>query len=335
VKAVTLGATVLRVNAFNDDPARAGDSAIQVAPLRYDEAGLQGLDWVLATAARHGLRLILPLGNAWDAYGGARQYVAWAGLRSPREADARFFTEPRVVAHYLAHLRNLLARVSAVDGLPYRRHPAVLGWELLNEPRGRSLDRGGQALRRWIDEVGRVVKEAAPGQLLGTGEEGHGLVGPEHDRAFWRRTRLSRASGSGARFDLDTASPFVDFASVHCYPESWGVLPALLAEAGERWIREHAEVAHRLGKPLLVGELGLRRDGPLPPPARREALRRWLASALEAGAGAVPWLFAPDGRPADWDPHTFHLRDGASPDDPVNAVAGVVLEASRAAARLA
>jgi len=334
-KALALGARVLRVNAFNDDPARAGDSAIQVAPLQYDEVSWRGLDWVLATAARHRLRLVLPLGNTWDAYGGARQYVAWAGLPRPVEADPRFFTARRVVEHYLAHLGALLARVSAVDGLPYRSHPAVLAWELVNEPRGPPGARGGQALRRWIDEVGRTVKEAAPGHLVITGEEGYGLSGPEHDRAFWRRTRLGRASAGGARFELDTASPWVDVASVHCYPEAWGVAPERIAEAGERWIREHAAAARRLGKPLLVGELGLRRDSPLPPAARREAWRRWLACAREEGAGVLPWLFAPDGRPAGWDPHAFHLRDGTAPEDAGNDPSGQVLEASDALARLA
>src|SRR5262249_29275 len=36
-KASALGVTVLRTWAFNDDPGKAGDSAMQVAPLEYDE----------------------------------------------------------------------------------------------------------------------------------------------------------------------------------------------------------------------------------------------------------------------------------------------------------
>ena len=127
----------------------------------------------------------------------------------------------------------------------------------------------------------------------------------------------------------------MDVASVHCYPEAWGVAPGRIAEAGERFIREHAAAARRLGKPLLVGELGLRRDGPLPPAARREALRRWLACAREEGAGVLPWLFAPTGRPAAWD--AAHLlpprrRRGApaSPGAPPTTWPTLVLEASGA-----
>ena len=54
---------------------------MQVAPGVYDEVALRGLDLVLARAHVHGVRLVLPLANRWDAYGGQRQYVAWAGLR--------------------------------------------------------------------------------------------------------------------------------------------------------------------------------------------------------------------------------------------------------------
>ncbi|HET7753967.1 MAG TPA: glycosyl hydrolase, partial [Anaeromyxobacteraceae bacterium] len=140
-KAVALGAGVVRTSAFNDAPAKAGDSAMQVGPLDYDEVSLRGLDLVLERAVAHGVRLILPLGNYWDDYGGARQYVAWAGLPSPVEGDARFFTDARVVSTYRAHLRNLLSRVNTLDGIRYGDHPAVLAWEILNEPRGDGLDR--------------------------------------------------------------------------------------------------------------------------------------------------------------------------------------------------
>src|SRR5262249_35410692 len=66
LKASALGVTVLRTWAFNDDPGKAGDSAIQVAPLEYDEVALRGLDLVLNRAFVHGIQLILPLGNYWN-----------------------------------------------------------------------------------------------------------------------------------------------------------------------------------------------------------------------------------------------------------------------------
>ena len=93
-------------------------------------------------------------------------------------------------------MARLLSRVNTYDGLRYGEHPAVHAWELLNEPRASRLDREGRALRSWVDEVGAVVKAHAPMHLVGTGEEGF-----------------------GPSFGLNTASPFVDLASVHFYPE--------------------------------------------------------------------------------------------------------------------
>lgn len=41
----------------------------------FDERVFRGLDWVLAEAAKRGLRVLLTLVNYWSAYGGMAQYV--------------------------------------------------------------------------------------------------------------------------------------------------------------------------------------------------------------------------------------------------------------------
>ena len=83
------------------------------------------------------MQLLLILTNNWSDYGGIEQYVAWAGLPNPKRSDGRFFTDLSVRALYFDYVTALLSRVSTVDGLRYGDHPAVLGWELINEPRGR------------------------------------------------------------------------------------------------------------------------------------------------------------------------------------------------------
>jgi mannan endo-1,4-beta-mannosidase len=300
-KASALGVRALRTNAFNDGPR---DTAMQVAPLVYDEVALRGLDLVLARARVYGLRLVLPLANRWDDYGGQRQYVAWAGLPAPREGDPRFFTERAVVEHFRAHVAALLDRVSTVDGLRWGDHPAVLAWELVNEPRAEGVSR--EALRAWVDELAALVKAKAPGHLVGSGEEGL----------------------DGEEFALLTASPHLDYASVHLYPEAWGVPADWAAFFGAGFLSERIATARRLGKPLLVGELALRNDG-LPLEDRRAIYRGWFRCIRAAGgAGVAPWLFAYDARPDAWDPHTFYWRDGTDPADPVNRYADLVRDAA-------
>ena len=305
VKARALGVTVLRTWAFNDDPSKAGDSAMQVAPLEYDEVGLRGLDLVLTRAFAHGIQLILPLGNYWNDYGGAKQYVAWAGLPRPLEGDPRFFTERTVVDHYLEHIRRLLTRVNTLDGWRYGEHPAVLAWEILNEPRNRGLDAGGDALRAWVDEVAAQVKSLSPEKLVGSGEEGF--------EPFLK--------------SLESAA--VDFGSVHLFPESWNWPPGEVASAGARWIVEHAALARQSDKPLILGEFALRNDGAFTLAERRAMYRGWFTCAARSGlAGTAPWLFSYDARPDEWDRHTFYFRDGSAPQDPANRYADIVIGAA-------
>ena len=327
-KASALGAWAVRTNGYNDGAAQRGDSALQVAPLEYDETAFQGLDRVLARARVYGVKLVLPLGNYWDAYGGARRYVEWAGLPSPVQGDARFFTERAVLEHYKAHVARVLSRVNTVDGLRYGEHPAVLGWELLNEPRGRGLDEGGLAMRAWVDEVAAVVKRHAPGHLVGTGEEGFDTSLEGYDAPFWRRVAPALFSG-GTSFRRNTASPFIDFGGVHLYPEDQGVAPEDMARAGAHWLREHIQLARESGKPLFMGEFGLRNRGAFTLEERRAHYRGWWRCAWSAGAGAsAPWMFANDARPDEWDDFTFYFRDGHPPSDGANRYADLVIEAA-------
>jgi mannan endo-1,4-beta-mannosidase len=328
-KVAALGAWALRTNGYNDAADKRGDSALQVAPLQYDEVALRGLDLVLTRAAAHGVKLVLPLGNYWNAYGGTRQYVEWAGLPSPVEGDPRFFTERAIIEHYKAHIARLLSRVNTFDGLRYGEHPAVLAWELLNEPRGKGLDADGVAMRAWVDEVAAMVKEYAPGHLVGTGEEGFDTSPAGYDELFWREVAPASFFQGGSSFRLNTASPFIDFASVHFYPEAYGVRREDTARAGAHWFFEHAALARDLGKPLFIGEFALRNREGFSLDERRSMYRGWFRCAWRTGAGASgPWMFANDARPDEWDDYTFYYRDGTAPADPRNRYADLIVEAA-------
>ncbi|WP_375770513.1 cellulase family glycosylhydrolase [Archangium gephyra] len=328
-KASALGAHAVRTTGYNDAADKRGDSAMQVAPLQYDEVALRGLDLVLTRAAAYGVKLVLPLGNYWDAYGGTRRYVEWAGLPSPVEGDPRFFTERAVIDHYKAHVAHLLSRQNTFDGLRYGEHPAVLAWELLNEPRGKGLDSDGVAMRAWVDEVAAVVKQYAPGHLVGTGEEGFDTSLAGYDELFWRGAAPSPLFEGGSSFRRNTASPFIDFGSVHFYPELYGVKQDETARAGAHWFFEHAALARDVGKSLFIGEFALRNQEGYSLDERRAMYRGWFRCAWRTGAGASgPWMFANDARPDEWDEFTFYYRDGTVPADPRNRYADLVVEAA-------
>ena len=294
---VRMGATVVRAWAFNDDPAKA-DTGIQRAPGVYAERGLHGLDVMIDRARAHGLKLLLPLVNYWNAYGGARQWLLWHGVSDAREGDVRFFTDGRVRDQYAAHVERIVGRFAG--------EPTVLGWELMNEPRGRGLPPG--ALADWVRFAARVVKRVSPGHLVCVGDEGEESSPEGYDLAFWRSVGGAHlfSPDNGSSFRDYLACPDVDLASCHFYPQKYGIRRGAEREAGVAWIEEHARLAARAGKPLVVGEFGIANGG-MPVDERLDCYRAWLRADGVAGLG--PWLFAYRSRPAAWDEFTFYEGD--------------------------
>ena len=313
-KCVAMGVSVVRTWAFSDG-ARA--NAMQPSAGQFGEAGLLALDQVLALARARGLRLILPLADYWPSYGGVPAYVAWHGLDAP----ARFFTDERARASYAAWVGMLLERKNTIDGTRYGDDPAVLAWELMNEPRGVGLDPAGDAMSDWVAFAAREVRAHAR-QLIAVGDEGFDVACP--DPAFWKRV------GGAAAFAPENGMSFarhlgaVDLATCHLYPEKWGWRRGVEIEAGTRYIEWHAEVARAAGRPLVVGEFGLANvaladvpgHAPRPLMERRRAYDAWFAAAHHAGvAGIGPWLFHYDDRADGWDDFAFYRHEPPAPID--------------------
>ena len=269
--AVALGLPVVRTWAFNDEPSKS--SRMQDDLATPYEPGLRALDWVVAEAARRGLRLILPFANYWPAYGGIAQWLAWRGAPvaaddrdHPERYAQRFFADAQLRDAYAARVRQLAARVNTVTGARYGSDPTILAWELMNEPRDAPDD--------WIAFAAGVVRSHCA-QLVSLGDE-------------------------DARDSAD-----VDLASLHFYPEKHH------CDAGdeERFgCAAIARAARRATRPLIVGEFGLHNGG-LSLDARRHAYAAWFAAAADAGVvGIGPWLLGHRSRPPSWDEDfTFYL----------------------------
>lgn len=71
---------------------------------------LQGLDFVVAEARRHGIYLLLCLANNFHDFGGKRQYVQWARDAGHRLAtDDDFFNSTVVKGYYKNHVKVRVA----------------------------------------------------------------------------------------------------------------------------------------------------------------------------------------------------------------------------------
>lgn len=257
--AVGLGATVVRCWAFLDAAiGPAWFQRLENGRLIQNSGpdGLQRLDSLIAAAEEFGLRLILPLVNYWKDFGGIPQYLAWLSI--PGGPD-RFYVDPRAREAYKAWVEIVLTRRNTRTGRLYAEEPAVMAWELANEPRCEAPG-GSHLLLDWIVEMSAFVKSLDPNHLLAVGDEG-------------RLLEILRL-------------PHIDFGTYHWYPEAWAQSP----RSTRAWIRSHVQAGFRADKPVLLEEFGLTSE--------RQRCRwypRWLDwIAGEGGAGALLWMLGSD-----------------------------------------
>ena len=94
-------------------PVRGNQLKLQ-EPGVYSETVFQGLDYALNKADELGIRLILPLVNNWDDYGGMNQYVAWDatyGGAPTASVHDDFYTDSDIKTWYKDHVAAVLNRV--------------------------------------------------------------------------------------------------------------------------------------------------------------------------------------------------------------------------------
>lgn len=283
------GLTVGRIWALGEGDATSTPwsrthQLFRAGPDQWLEDAFEQLDQVLVLARARGLRLILTLANAWDDYGGVRQYLSWAGLPSQgRAARERFFVDTRLRAYYRAHLWRLLTRVNHLTGVRYIDDPTIFAWELMNE--SHVLTASGAAARRaWIAEMTAFIRSYDRNHLVTPGLIGY-------------RSRAERREWLAA-----CRLPAVDYCDSHLYPETDDRVSSLARL--ESFIDDRVQLAHYVAhKPIVFGEFGFHTTQPgfLGTPRAT-----WFATFLrrvffDGAAGALAWIYQPwSGKPRDF-----------------------------------
>jgi mannan endo-1,4-beta-mannosidase len=284
------GVRVLRIAAFNE---LAGDPAvIQSAPGVLSEPGLLALDRVVARAATEGVMLVMVLSNYWDDYGGLPAYLRWFSLATDYDHRALSMMDPRVQRALKQYMQAIVQRVNTVTGRRYAHEPAVLAWELINEPRGTNLHDGGVQFAAMIHSLAQSVRDAGARQLVIAGDEGYDSDSTGYDTAYWHAMddRLIHQD-RGESFRRVVFDPLIDVATVHWYPDHWRVPPSMAREGGVRWLREHVAIALQANKPVLFEEFGLMVANHRSLSARRQSYNVWFSAAFaeESVVGVMPW----------------------------------------------
>lgn len=290
-----MGLTVCRTWAFND----GGYNALQTSPGRFNEQVFKALDHVIAEARQHGVRLLLSLVNNLQAYGGKTQYVKWAweeGIGLSASNDS-FFFDPSIRGYFKNYIKTVLTRRNTITGIEYRNDPTIFAWELINEPRCMS-DASGDTLQDWIEEMSAFVKSIDKNHLLTVGLEG--FYGPKTPKSLTMNPE-EWASRLGSDFIRNSKVSYVDFASVHIYPDHWfhdeDVEEKL--KFVSKWMLSHIEDGDReLKRPVMFTEFGLSNLNKDFQPSHRDRFYKTVLDVIyksakrnRSGAGALVWQF--------------------------------------------
>lgn len=128
-------------------PATKVSPTLQTAPGIYDDALLDGLDFLLAEMGKRGMYAVLYLNNSWEWSGGYSQYLEWAGegpIPFPDDAGwdkyrdyvSRFVKNEKAMEMFKNHVRFIISRTNRYTGRPYSEDKAIMSWQVSNEPRG-------------------------------------------------------------------------------------------------------------------------------------------------------------------------------------------------------
>lgn len=274
-----VGITNVRVLVGGEGPDTVASHVLPVLqpePGVYNDTILQGLDYLIAELEKRKMTAVLFLNNSWEWSGGYGAYLEWAGCGPvPDWSDwtiaqnyhCQFVKNDSAKAMAERHVRYIVSRTNTVTGKPYSESPAIMAWELANEPRAFARDSVTKAcFAEWVETQAKLIKSLDSNHLVTTGSEG--LEGCEEDSALFRKIH---------------AFPEIDYICIHIWPYNWrwlgpasGPLTNGLAKNGETSVVDSVPFASRmtraymdrcwdvvkdLNKPMVLEEFGYPRDG--------------------------------------------------------------------------
>lgn len=312
---------------------------MQPCPGSYNDTLLEGLDYLMQQLGRRGMKAVLYLHNAWQWSGGFGTYLEWAGCGEAAPADdwdayqayhRQFVSNDSARSMALRHTRFMVSRTNRLTGVPYAEDPALMAWEICNEPRPFSRDSVTKAhFVEWIAEQAQAIRAIDPNHLITTGSEG--LYGCEVDIDLFEQIHLL---------------PDIDYLCVHLWPFTWNWVgtfasPSTAAKAvnkadilEEEWaqacrhsdgyMEQHIAVAKKIGKPLVIEEFGYPRDrfeiACHTPTAARDRYYEHLFGYLQHGvAGCNFWAWGGTVEP----PHPFWQQGDPYTGDPAQEEQGL------------
>lgn len=329
-----LGVTNLRILAGADAGSKNVTTVtpfLQEEPGVYNDTLLIGLDYLLCEMAKRDMVAVIYLNNTWDWSGGVGFYLRATGHGDSPDAHGEgykkyaeyagaFNNDEKAQQLFYEHIRHIVSRVNSISGKAYRDDPAIMAWQVCNEPRifgthkGESPETGyGDGFIKWSRTSTALIKSLDPNHLVSTGSEG--LIGCDYDEELYERQH---------------SDPNVDYLTLHIWPVNWGwASPDRLFDAmsnvyvkSQECIDRHLHYAHKHDLPLVIEEFGYSRDNTFYQPGTRtlarDAFFRFIFYKVRKSrdsngplAGCNFWGWGGIGRPAGktWKPGDDFLCD--------------------------
>lgn len=310
------------------------EPTLQVSPGVYNDTILAGLDYLLMEMGKRKMVAVLYLNNSWEWSGGYGFYLEHAGAgKAPRPEEdgypvymsfvSQYATNTKAHALFYDYVRFILSRTNRYTGVRYVDDPAIMSWQIGNEPRAFSRE-ALPAFERWIAEAAAVIRGIDPNHLISIGSEGS--WGCENDYDVYERI---------------CADKNIDYCNVHLWPYNWGWADKdSLAQHLDRscrntkdYIDRHLAICNRIRKPLVMEEFGFPRDGFSFSPSSATTVRddyyeyvfSLVANNAESGglfAGCNFWGWGGNAVPRheQWQPGDDYCGDPAQEAQGLNSV---------------
>ena len=139
------------------------EPTLQEAPGVYNDTILAGLDYLLMEMGKRKMLAVLYLNNSWEWSGGYGYYLEQAGLgQAPRPNEDGYPAFMNFIAKYAScekahqlfydYVKFILTRTNRYTKKKYKDDPAIMSWQIGNEPRAFSKEQL-PAFEKWLGEI--------------------------------------------------------------------------------------------------------------------------------------------------------------------------------------
>lgn len=239
---------------------RVGPS-LQTQPGRFDTSILRGLDMLLAEMGKRKMKAVIFLSNNWEWSGGFLQYLYWnkqvpdsvltnsMSWDDMRDHISKFYTCSECIGQYHQQVKLVIGRTNTITGKKYTDDPAIMSWEIANEPRPmRSF--AIDAYKSFIRQTASLIRSLDKNHLITTGSEGD--IGSELMDVY----------------TVVHSDPNINYSTIHIWPKNWGWYNDTSISKGMNnvrlntidYISRHEMESQKLSKPLVIEEFGMPRN---------------------------------------------------------------------------